>query len=100
VSNFPRSTPLNSKTMWTIYVGGVQLSALGHHVLLTMGPAVPTTFLLTLAILIFLLGAIGVLGISVVDRAVILGLGWINDQRPSDRNSQESTRGEGGDRKE
>ncbi len=93
--SYKKSNPITSKTMWTIYIGQAQLWYLGYHVILTLGPAVPTEFLLTLAILDFLLAGIGVLGISLVDRAVILGLGLIDGQKDSGRQGQESTRDQG-----
>lgn len=95
MASYKKSNPITSKTMWTIYIGQAQLWYLGYHVILTMGPAVPTQFLLTLALLDFLLAGIGVLGISLVDRAVILGLGLAHGQTDRDQDREVTTRSEG-----
>lgn len=67
-----RSTPLNSKTMWTIYVGQVSLGLGLHQTLSIMGPGTPTSVLLAFVAMIGLVAMVGVLGISVVDRAVAM----------------------------
>lgn len=67
-----RSTPLNSKTMWTIYVGQVSLGLGLHQTLSIMGANTPTSVLLAFVAMIGLVAMVGVLGISVVDRAVAM----------------------------
>jgi hypothetical protein len=75
-----RSTPLNSKTMWTIYVGQVSLAAAFHQTVATLGAETPTTVLLSFVAAIALVAMVGVLGISVVDRAVVAVTNvWGND---------------------
>ncbi len=65
-----RSSPLTSKTMWTIYVSLCIEASLGHHYISVMADRVSPTVLMTLIACVGAIGITGVLGISWVDAAV------------------------------
>jgi hypothetical protein len=67
-----RTSPLTSKTMWTIYLGQASLAALAWQVVSVMRDHTPLMFLLVVASWIALVAITGVAGLAWTDPAVAM----------------------------
>lgn len=65
-----RSSPLSSKTMWTIYVGQLSLAAIAAQTIAVLGANAPAWLLAVYASWSALLAITGVAGLSWTDPAV------------------------------
>lgn len=65
-----RSSPLTSKTMWTIYVGQLSLAILAWQIVAVMREGTPTSVLLALIVAIAAVAITGVAGLAWTDPAV------------------------------
>lgn len=67
-----RSNPLTSKTMWTVYLGLLNLALIAWQVIDTMRERTPTTVLLALIAAVTAVSITGVAGTSLAESIVKL----------------------------